>query len=57
MNSYGVNISSRGGEEVMYKDDDFIVSFPGCDADQNRNCEKEMDPYYRRWKAAVDKVN
>lgn len=55
MNSYGVNIPARGGEEVMYKDKDFIVSFPGCEVERVRSCEKEMDPYYTQWKAAVDK--
>lgn len=53
MNSYGVDIPSRGGKDVMYKDEDFIVSFPACELDPNRNCEKEMEPYYTRWKAAV----
>lgn len=56
MNSYGVNISARGGKEAMYKDEDFIVSFPGCEVEQGRSCEEEMGPYYTRWKAAVDKT-
>lgn len=56
MNSYGVNISARGGKEAMYKDEDFIVSFPGCEVEQGRSCEEEMGPYYTRWKAVVDKT-
>lgn len=49
LNSYGVDISSRGGKEVMYKDQDFVVRFPNCELDSNRNCENEMEPYYNQW--------
>lgn len=51
MNSYGIDISSRGGKEAMFKDDDFVVRFVNCELDNNRNCEKEMEPYYNQWKA------
>ncbi|KAG6986417.1 hypothetical protein G7Y79_00095g101310 [Physcia stellaris] len=51
LNSYGVDISSRGGKEAMFKDDDFVVRFVGCELDSNRNCEQEMEPYYNQWKA------
>ncbi|SLM33395.1 aspartate aminotransferase [Lasallia pustulata] len=37
MNSYGIDIPSRGGQEVMYKEGDFLVSFPGCEDDPNRS--------------------
>lgn len=37
----------------MYKEDDFVVRFIGCELDSNRNCEKEMDPFYEQWKKAV----
>ncbi|KAL8748073.1 MAG: hypothetical protein Q9184_007513 [Pyrenodesmia sp. 2 TL-2023] len=55
LNSYGVNIASRGGKDVMYKDGDFIVRLVGCDLDQNRNCEKEFEPFYEKWKHGVGK--
>lgn len=51
LNSYGVDISSRGGKEVMYKDNDFLVRFPNCELDSNRNCEHEMEPYYNQWRS------
>ena len=51
LNSYGVDISSRGGKEAMFKDDDFVVHFVNCEPDANRNCEQEMEPYYNQWKA------
>jgi len=50
LNSYGVDISSRGGKEVMYKDNDFLVRFPNCELDSNRNCEHELEPYYNQWR-------
>ena len=51
LNSYGVDISSRGGKEAMFKDDDFVVHFVNCELDTNRNCEQEMEPYYNQWKS------
>ncbi|KAL9608240.1 MAG: hypothetical protein Q9167_006909 [Letrouitia subvulpina] len=55
MNSYGVEITSRGGKEVMYKDGDFVVRLVGCEADPNRSCEKEFDVFYNQWKQALGK--
>lgn len=51
LNSYGVDISSRGGKEVMYRDSDFLVRFPNCELDSNRNCEHETEPYYNQWRS------
>ncbi|KAL9601969.1 MAG: hypothetical protein Q9219_002193 [cf. Caloplaca sp. 3 TL-2023] len=53
LNSYGIDISSRGGKNVMHKDGDFVVRLVGCELDQNRNCEKEFEPYYEKWKHGV----
>ncbi|MCJ1236642.1 hypothetical protein MMC14_004624 [Varicellaria rhodocarpa] len=54
LNSYSVEIASRGGKEVMYQDGDFIVRAVGCEKDNNRHCDREMDPWYHRWKNELD---
>lgn len=53
INSYNIDIASRGGKKAMYGDDDFVVRFVGCELDKDRNCEREMDHYYRKWKQLV----
>lgn len=53
LNSYNIEVESRGGKGAMYKEDDFVVRFIGCELDSNRNCEKEMDPFYEQWKKTV----
>ncbi|MCJ1311633.1 hypothetical protein MMC25_005306 [Agyrium rufum] len=49
INSYTVDIASRGGRKVTYEKDDFIVRAVGCESDANRHCEQEMDPWYNQW--------
>lgn len=53
LNTYSVDIASRGGKNTMYKENDFIVRMVGCELDPERNCEKEADLYYQQWKKAV----
>ena len=55
LNSYNVDIPSRGGREVMYKKSDFVVRLVGCDLDAARNCEREFDQYYDEWKLQLEK--
>ena len=55
LNSYGVDIPSRGGKEAMYKEGEFAVRLVGCDLDSSRYCEKEFDQYYQQWKALQNK--
>ena len=55
LNAYGVDIQSRGGTEVMYKEGDFVVNLVGCANDAGRSCEQEINPYYRQWKDAFVK--
>ena len=55
LNSYSVNIESRGGSEVTYKEGDFVVRAVGCERDRQRNCEAEMDPWWLQWKSDVGK--
>lgn len=54
MNSYSIDIASRGGKNAMYKDDEFVVRMVGCELDGGRSCEKEMDPYYQQWNKSVE---
>lgn len=55
INSYGVDIASRGGKEVMYKEGEFVVRLVGCELDSTRYCEKEFDMYYQQWKSYLNK--
>lgn len=55
INSYSVDIASRGGKKSMYGDDDFVIRLVGCELDKDRNCEREMDHYYQKWKQLVPK--
>ncbi|KAL8726840.1 MAG: hypothetical protein Q9166_006456 [cf. Caloplaca sp. 2 TL-2023] len=50
LNTYNVDIASRGGKDAMYKEGDFVIRLVGCENDQNRNCEKEFDEYYQKLK-------
>lgn len=53
LNSYSVEIASRGGKDVMYKDGEFVVRLVGCEQDPNRNCEQELEMYYEKWKHGI----
>ena len=55
LNTYNIDIPSRGGREVMYKRGDFLVRLVGCELDGSRNCEKEFDQYYDEWKLEMAK--
>lgn len=46
MNSYSAE-SKSAAEDGKYKDNDFIVRLAGCDTELRRNCEKEMESYWR----------
>ena len=55
INAYTVNIESRGGGKVTYKDGDFVVRAVGCERDRTRRCEEEMEPWFQQWKRDVQK--
>jgi len=57
LNSYNVDISSRGGRDVMYQKGDFVVRMVGCELDSNRDCEKEFKQYYDEWKLQMERDN
>ncbi|KAI9369252.1 galactosyl transferase GMA12/MNN10 family-domain-containing protein [Aspergillus egyptiacus] len=48
INAYS-NDSSGAAFDGTYKDGDLIIRFFGCDGDPKRDCESEMDPYYKLW--------
>ncbi|KAL8783471.1 MAG: hypothetical protein Q9213_004608 [Squamulea squamosa] len=52
LNTYNVDIASRGGKDVMYRDGDFVVRLVGCESDPNRSCEKEFDEFNSKLKDA-----
>ncbi|CBF85916.1 hypothetical protein AN1969.2 [Aspergillus nidulans FGSC A4] len=53
MNSYSKE-STRAAVDGTYKDGDSIIRFFGCDTDPNRDCEREMKPYYNLWATKVE---
>jgi len=34
---------------------DFVVRAVGCERDKSRNCENEMDLWFKQWKRDVQK--
>ncbi|MCJ1362944.1 hypothetical protein MMC16_002050 [Acarospora aff. strigata] len=50
MNAYNTLSPSQAGSD-LYKDDDFVVRFAGCEVDSKRNCEQEMGGYYEKWRS------
>lgn len=48
INAYSKD-SASASVDGTYKDGDLVIRFFGCDTDPNRNCEREMDPYYKLW--------
>ena len=50
LNTYNVDIASRGGKDNLYKEGDFVVRLVGCETDPKRSCEDEFDEFYQRLK-------
>ena len=50
MNTYNVEITTRGGKEMMYRKGDWLVRLVGCELDTNRDCEKEFNKQYDEYK-------
>ncbi|KAL2862870.1 putative alpha-1,6-mannosyltransferase subunit [Aspergillus lucknowensis] len=48
INAYSKD-SPSAGVDGTYKDGDLVIRFFGCDTDPERNCERELDPYYSLW--------
>ncbi|KAL3490865.1 galactosyl transferase GMA12/MNN10 family-domain-containing protein [Aspergillus germanicus] len=52
INAYSKD-SPGAGIDGTYKDGDLIIRFFGCDSDSKRDCESELDPYYKMWAKRV----
>ncbi|KAJ0426411.1 galactosyl transferase GMA12/MNN10 family-domain-containing protein [Aspergillus carlsbadensis] len=48
INAYSKD-SPGAGVDGTYKDGDLVIRFFGCDGDLSRDCESELDPYYKLW--------
>jgi len=51
MNAYHAPSTDHEGSG-LFEEDDFVIRFAGCELNTTRNCEKEMEPYYNKWKKA-----
>ena len=43
LNTYNIDMASRGGAKAVYKEGDFVVRMVGCETDPARNCEREFE--------------
>ena len=43
--------------DSMWAEGDLIVNFKGCAEAPSRNCEKEMEGYYKRWEREVQRLD
>lgn len=55
LNSYTEKDHKLAGRDGMWKDGDFMVSFPDC-SEPPRSCKEDMDPWFRKTEvsASVD---
>lgn len=65
MNSYNFDSSldeskqsdSVNSPSALFQDGDFVVHFHGCETVPNRDCEKEIQSYYRNWQREVQNLD
>lgn len=48
INAYSKD-SPDAAVDGTYQDGDFVIHFSGCENDNKRVCEEEMQPYYAMW--------
>lgn len=48
INSYSP-LSPKPGSNGVYHDGDFVIRFKDCEAGGQRDCQKEMEPYFELW--------
>jgi len=41
--------SSMASLDGTYKEGDLVIQFHGCQDTEGRDCEQEMEPYYKVW--------
>lgn len=59
MHSYSINNKKVDDENKLkqmslYQEGDFVIRFFECDAAGNRDCSKEMEPFYMKWEKEVE---
>ncbi|ERF74196.1 hypothetical protein EPUS_03386 [Endocarpon pusillum Z07020] len=65
MNSYSVDVRPAQGKDndqlqthnALFQDGDLLVHFYGCRAAPERDCEREMKPYYEDWQREVQRLD
>lgn len=58
MNSYNIKFESTENPVVLkddglYQDGDLLVVLKGCADTEERDCEKEMQPYWDTWSRKI----
>lgn len=48
LNAYSKD-STGAAIDGTYKEGDLVLRFVGCDSDNQRSCEMEMEPFYKLW--------
>ncbi|KAI9749460.1 MAG: hypothetical protein M4579_006862 [Chaenotheca gracillima] len=52
INSYN-NDSPGHDDTILYADNDFVIHLSGCKNNARRDCESELETFYRLWKSNV----
>lgn len=50
-----LNSYTSGPSEGTYNEGDFVANFHGCQRDDARSCEDEMQPLLSRWREITDR--
>jgi mannan polymerase II complex MNN11 subunit len=45
--------SPRASSDGTYKEGDLVIQFRGCEDTEGRDCEQELEPYYKAWQKVV----
>lgn len=45
--------SLRASADGTYQEGDLVIQFRGCEEIEGRDCEQELDPYYKVWHKIV----
>lgn len=55
MNSYNRDVAGEQGSGT-YHEGDLLVRMNGCEGDNSRSCEGEMEPYFELWRKEIEKL-
>lgn len=62
MNSFNFETSLSDGEgltrplDSKYQKGDLLVRFHGCDSVAERDCDKELEPYWTAWEEEIVRI-